>query len=92
MFSFLSFCYKLKSTVYWFGPCHFLQPPLHSLKSTECSLGPALCVANMEEGQKTYNLILKEFIISLIWLWLYLRLVPFTCRHRGTHSHPTSSH
>lgn len=43
-------------------------------------LGPALCVANMEERQKTYNLILKEFIISLTWLWLY-KTMPFYYAH-----------
>lgn len=29
---------------------------------------------------------------ALIWAWLYLRLVLFTCRPRRTHYHPTPSH
>ena len=29
---------------------------------------------------------------ALIWPWLYLRLVLFTCRPRRTHYHPTPSH
>lgn len=84
MFSFLFFFVTSWSHSVLVWPLSFLTTSAEFIeKYWLLPLGPALCVANMEERQKTYNLILKEFIISLIWLWLYLRLVLFTCRHRA---------
>lgn len=47
-------------------PLPFLTTSAQSTdKYWALSLGPALCVANMEERKETHNLVLKEFIVSL---------------------------